>query len=198
MLAFFNKSSRRGNGTRSRNMLCMLALAPSLTFAHSQWSKPTFGLELIGPTSKDRDFNLMSLTVRSLLKRDRTRQSLVRLGSEFGLTYVTGKREGYSSQDALGINASVLARLQSPPIGRTRFFVEGSLGLGYFAEPFPAGGTKTNGLVRWGIGFERLIRRSTLISVQYRRMHISNGGGLVDHNPSFDGAGLAVLIRRLP
>lgn len=99
--------------------------------------------------------------------------------------------------DAAGIKAGGRVRYNFPAIGPARPFVDGYAGVVWTpGSPFPAGGTAVNGQAAWGGGVEFEMSDSWSIEAGYRRQHLSNGGGLVEHNPAFDSQGAFIGVRR--
>lgn len=75
-------------------------------------------------------------------------------------------------------------------------FAEGAIQFMWTAgTPFPAGGTGVNGLTRWGGGVAVDITPRLTVEAAYLRTHVSNGGGMVDWNPAWNGHGLSVGVR---
>lgn len=94
------------------------------------------------------------------------------------------------NSDATGFVAGGTLRLAPVSLGPVRPFVEGSARVLYtFGDPFPAGGTSVNGFVGWGGGVMVAASQDLSLEAGYRRVHISNGGGLVGYNPAWNGEG---------
>ena len=69
-------------------------------------------------------------------------------------------------------------------------FMNHGIGPVLFLDEFPPGGTKLNGLIQYGLGMSVRIHKSRLFHLGIRHSHISNGKGMVDKNPTFDGRGI--------
>lgn len=82
-------------------------------------------------------------------------------------------------------------------LGAAAAFIEGSLSFTWTAgTQFPDGGTGTNGLVQWGAGIRYDLGPDWALEGGYRQAHISNGAGLVAHNPAWNGQGMFIGLRR--
>jgi hypothetical protein len=99
--------------------------------------------------------------------------------------------------NADGLSIAFGARYVLPEWGRVRVFAEGVLGFVWTpGDPFPTGGTAVNGMTRWGAGATWRVSGDWSIDTGYRRMHLSNGGGIVDHNPAWEAHNVYVGLRR--
>ncbi len=96
-----------------------------------------------------------------------------------------------------GIRAGGRIRYNFPELGPARPFVDGYAGVGWTpGSPFPAGGTAVNGLATWGGGVAFAVDNRWAVEAGWRNQHISNGGGLVEHNPAWDSQGAFLSLRR--
>ena len=93
------------------------------------------------------------------------------------------------SRDTLGADVSALVRWDALRVGSWRGFVEFGLGLMVTDDEFPAGGTSLNGTRHVGAGLAYEIDDDLQLELSLRQQHVSNGRGLVDDNPSWDGFG---------
>ena len=75
-------------------------------------------------------------------------------------------------------------------------FLNHGIGPVVFFEEFPPGGTKLNGLIQYGLGMSAHVGKSTTFQLGLRHIHISNGKGMVDDNPSYDGRGAYLAIEQ--
>lgn len=120
-----------------------------------------------------------------------------------GLFRATGTTTELFSPDppvesgADGIRAGGRVRYNFPQLGAARPFVDGYAGVLWTpGAPFPAGGTAVNGMATWGGGVEVAVDDRWAVEAGWRNQHISNGGGLVDHNPAWDSQGAFLSLRR--
>jgi hypothetical protein len=63
-------------------------------------------------------------------------------------------------------------------------------------QQFPAGGSGINGLFRAGIGMSYELSRDTTIEVIYRHFAHASNGGKPPENPTWEGEGGGVALRR--
>jgi len=99
--------------------------------------------------------------------------------------------------DATGLRAGGRVRYNFPEVGAVRPFVDAYAGVLWTpGQPFPAGGSGVNGVYEWGGGIETSLSDTWSVAAGWRNNHISNGGGLVAHNPAWDSEGAFVSVRR--
>ncbi len=99
-----------------------------------------------------------------------------------------GERVGVDA-DAEGIGAFFALRWHFLRTKNWSLFLNHGIGPVLFVEEFPPGGTKLNGLIQYSLGVNTRLGISTLLTLGIRHIHISNGKGFVDDNPSYDGHG---------
>ncbi len=99
-----------------------------------------------------------------------------------------GERDGVDA-DAEGIGVFFSLRWHFLRAKSWSLFLNHGIGPVLFVEEFPPGGTKLNGLIQYGLGVSTRLGISTLLTLGARHIHISNGKGFVDDNPSYDGRG---------
>jgi len=99
-----------------------------------------------------------------------------------------GERDGIDA-DVEGIGAFFALRWHFIRMKNWSLFLNHGIGPLLFFEEFPPGGTKLNGLTQYGVGMKIRISNSKFINLGVRHIHISNGKGFVDDNPSYDGHG---------
>jgi hypothetical protein len=150
-----------------------------------------------------RDFRDIGLTSLEVL-RAWTLHGPLELRAGGGVTYANGSTgEPFSIDparpvDILGFNAGVEARIDIVRHDRFRLFVDGSLNLLWtHGKLFPPGGTGVNGYMRAGPGAMVKLTDRVALEAGYHLTHVSNGAGLVPHNPAFDGHGAYLSIRLL-
>lgn len=88
-----------------------------------------------------------------------------------------------------GASAGLMMRFYAFETPRVSVFVDASASLVRFQDDFPPGGTKTNGVPRFGLGAQTRLSESWSLIAGVRWMHVSNGSGLVDSNPGIDSNG---------
>ena len=93
-----------------------------------------------------------------------------------------------------GLNASI--RLFSPPVKRTRIFVEGIQSLVIYTIEYPENGTRVNGGWHFGGGIEHRLMDNTKIFASINWFHTSNNDihGR-ERNPGIDAVGFGMGIQ---
>ncbi len=99
---------------------------------------------------------------------------------------------GKMNDDSYGMGTNGLIRFQLISIDTVGVFVDAASGIVYFSQAFPSQGTHWNAYSRVGVGLSHQLSENNHIDVAYRRMHISNGKGLVDDNPAINSRGLSI------
>jgi len=98
--------------------------------------------------------------------------------------------------DTWGLGTFSLLRL-GPHLGPITPFVEAGPGVLYTSGAFPPGGTHWNFTQRYGFGVSVRLSRGFRLGISSRHFHVSNGKGAGDsRNPSFDGTGVVIELRR--
>lgn len=77
-------------------------------------------------------------------------------------------------------------------------FVHAELGLLLFSSDFLPGGTRYEFLTALALGLHIALGDELALDVSARLVHLSNGQGLGDHNPAFDGVGGALELTYAP
>lgn len=127
----------------------------------------------------------------------RLRQGLEWSG-EFGLhaidggLHAAGPNAGGQVGEHAGASASTLLRWHALQGRGWSAFLEFGLGLLASDDDFPEGGTKWNGLRQTGVGVQFDLWRALRLTAGVRQQHVSNGKGLVQDNPSWEGQGAYV------
>jgi len=76
--------------------------------------------------------------------------------------------------------------------------IKGSVGFLMYTAPFPAGGRHYNNMVRWGFALNyRSYKSGWGFGLNYIPWtHVSNGSGIHDGNPSYEGRGPNIVIKK--
>ena len=145
-----------------------------------------------------RDIGLATLEVQ----RAWTLHGPLELRTGGGITYARGSTsEPFSVEPAravsvLGFNGGVEARVDVIRHDQFRLFVDGSVNLLWtHGTQFPPGGTGVNGYLRAGPGGMFRLNDRIAIEAGYHFSHVSNGAGVVAHNPAYNGHGGYLSIR---
>ena len=93
------------------------------------------------------------------------------------------------NSDSLGIGGSLGLKWHFWRGERWSAYVNGSVGFLYTGEGFPAGGTSLNTLSRADLGITFQLQRQLHLVTSASLVHVSNGKGLKEANPSFNGEG---------
>ncbi len=120
------------------------------------------------------------------------RESLGLYG-ELSLYRPTGRRDGVSVA-TYGLGLSFAVRWHFLQASGFSLFTDWGLGMMYGVEPFPPGGTRWNFTPHYGAGVSVPLRPDVHVLAGVRQLHMSNGKGLVEENPSFDGLGVHVGV----
>ncbi len=119
------------------------------------------------------------------------------LGAELTGIRFAGTRD---ERDAAARGVAVLPRVAWHFVRAADSSLSLELGLGgaLFSRPFPPGGTRLNGYSMIGLGGELALGGRLWATAGLRLLHHSNGQGLVEDNPAFDGVvGTVGLALRL-
>lgn len=101
------------------------------------------------------------------------------------------------NSDAYGIHAGGTLRYYLLRKGPVSTFVDGTLNTAWTpGQQFPDGGSGSNGWVQWGLGVRYDVSGDWAVEGGYRHSHLSNGAGLVPHNPAWNGQGLYLGLRQ--
>lgn len=145
-----------------------------------------------------RDIGLTTLEVQ----RAWTLHGPLELRAGGGITYAKGSTsEPFADEpprpvNILGFNGGVEARVDVIRHDRFRLFVDGSVNLLWtHGAQFPPGGTGVNGYLRAGPGAMLKLSDRIALETGYHLSHVSNGAGIVTHNPAYNGHGGYLSIR---
>lgn len=95
---------------------------------------------------------------------------------------------------AFGIGPGVQIRFEPLIVGRFSLSLDVSERLLFYTAHFPAGGDVYNFMSCLGGSINYRVSRREKISFGGRWMHVSNGQGLTQHNPSYEGAGINISV----
>lgn len=107
-------------------------------------------------------------------------------GPELSLVKFSGSRNGFSAATQ-GITAAYILKWLFLKNNSFSLFFEHGWGFAAFANEFPPQGTKLNGNSLVGLGMFLYTSPKALLLFDARLIHHSNGKGLVENNPAFDG-----------
>lgn len=145
-----------------------------------------------------RDIGLATLEVQ----RAWTLHGPLELRAGGGITYAKGSTaEPFSTAparnvDVLGFNGGVEARIDLLRLDKVRLFVDGSVNMLWtHGIQFPPGGTGFNGYLRAGPGAMVKLNDRLAVEAGYHLSHVSNGAGIVAHNPAYNGHGVYLSFR---
>lgn len=164
--------------------------------------------EALAPTKPDR--RIYTATSDVLFGRHITPNGLLVVGAGLSTGYAWGEitqlegsfeagtlRETVYSNTAGFVGGTGLLRFEPFRLERFAVGAEGLGGVMLYSSPFPAGGRSYNFMGRVGPYVRIRLTDSMALHAFSHWMHVSNGQGVVLHNPSYEalGAGLAVHWR---
>ena len=88
-----------------------------------------------------------------------------------------------------GLGGALLLRWHFLNRQRWSSFLDLGWGLLLTDDEFPPGGTELNGTRQYGLGLTYRVSDRLHLTFGARQLHVSNGRGIVDDNPSYDGIG---------
>ena len=124
------------------------------------------------------------------------------LGAGITATYAWGNIVQYGNNfqnvvmptAAFGIGPGLLVRFEPLIVGRFSLSLDVNLALLLYTEHFPAGGDIYNFMLRFGGSVCYRVTKRDKIALGGRWMHVSNGQGLNDHNPSYPSGGANISV----
>lgn len=112
--------------------------------------------------------------------------NIIQYGNNFqNVTYQTA---------AFGIGPGILVRFEPLIVGRFSISLDMNLALILYTAHFPAGGDIYNFMLRFGGSLCYRVTKRDKIALGGRWMHVSNGQGLNEHNPSYPSAGANISV----
>lgn len=161
-----------------------------------------FGLEYLWPISGDRQIQTASIDF--LVGKEFCQKTHISLYAGATLTRAWGHILQFNEffQDvrydnsAYGIGPNFLMRWAPIRLKRLSLSLDTSGGIIIYSEDFPAGGDFYNFMWRIGPSLLYQITSSSTLVLGYKWMHVSNGQGMTDKNPSYEGRGLSLHVSR--
>ena len=98
--------------------------------------------------------------------------------------------------NALALGLGPLARWNFLQFSRCRVFIDGEGDFILADQPFPAHGTIYDFFLRAGGGVSVRVSDSYWVETAFRVAHVSNAQGFVADNPTWNGVGLSISVRR--
>jgi hypothetical protein len=95
-----------------------------------------------------------------------------------------------------GAGGELSLRLTPWPEWSVRPYARWGMGLMLFREPFLPGGTRYDGILTLATGVEWQLGQRWTVGLDASSVHLSNGQGLGDHNPAYDGFGVTLAAAR--
>jgi hypothetical protein len=114
------------------------------------------------------------------------------LGGELGVHSIDGAPSAGGDSDTSGVSTNALVRWHALQGRGWSAFLEFGVGVLASEAPFPVGGTRWNGVRQAGVGVELELTPQLRLGAGVRQQHVSNGKGLVDDNPAWEGQGAYV------
>ena len=164
--------------------------------------KLEFGAEYLWSVEDDREIQTMSFNAvigKEFFKK-------IHLSPYGGITatYAWGNiiqlndnfQEVKYDNAAFGIGPVFMVRFEPLVYRGFSLGVDASGGIIFYTEDFPAGGDFYNFMWRIGPTVAWRINNKHAINAGYRWMHVSNGQGLGQHNPSYAAQGISVNFDR--
>lgn len=191
--------------------LCILALFIITTVRVSNASETlkndneyVFSIEYLHPTENDRDITTINLDFNYLISR------INRLSMYIGIvgTYAYGSitqlegdinqgtlREVHYDNSAFGLGPGILVSFEIIKFKKVSLHLNGNGNLILYSEKFPAGGDNYNFMWRGGPMLEYEIGKSQSVGINFHFVHVSNGQGLSQDNPSYNTQGVRLSFK---
>jgi hypothetical protein len=158
------------------------------------------GAEYMAPYDPSRQIRTVSVNIYpSVQLFQRVHLSL---GAGITTTYAWGNIIQYGSNfvpvtlqtAAFGIGPGLLVRFEPLIVGRFSLSLDMNLALILYSEHFPAGGDIYDFMLRFGGSICYRVTQRDKIALGGRWMHVSNGQGLNEHNPSYPSGGANISV----
>ena len=111
------------------------------------------------------------------------------LYGEFYAVSIRGSGDNGEDQKTFGGGGDLVLRWHFLRQPLFTIYSEAAFGVVVTRTRFPVGGTRVNFTPQLGLGASFRVHERASVIGGIRRLHISNGKGLVPENPAFDGLG---------
>lgn len=174
--------------------------APARTI--SEW-----GVEALAPIHDDRQIHTVNLQWRGREKDLWDGRVQLRLGATVSrasgsIRQLTGSFEDGSLREVeldspgWGLGPAAEGRWRMAAQGPWALNLDLSTAVMGYDRRFPAGGDRYNGMLQVGPTLVWSARDGVRWQLGVRWMHVSNGQGMVAHNPSYEARGLTLRVQR--
>lgn len=157
------------------------------------------GFEYFKTDQAHRDISIGTVYAEQTLRIRNKPWDRISFGWNACLYYATGNSTQVDQPDpgpfsvrTGGFGISAVARLHIFDFRGGTFFADLVPGFAWFTDQFPPKGSRVNGSYRYGLGVRYRLSPGKSIEFGIRKIHISNGGGLVQSNPAYNGTGIFV------
>jgi hypothetical protein len=158
------------------------------------------GAEYMGPYDANRMIRTVSLNAYPCVQL--FQRVHLTLGAGLTATYAWGNIVQYDKNfqnvtmptAAFGIGPGILVRFEPLIVGRFSISLDAYGSLMLYTSHFPAGGDIYNFMWRLGGSICYRVTKRDKVSLGGRWMHVSNGQGLNQHNPSYPSAGANISV----
>lgn len=158
------------------------------------------GMEYYIPSHWNRQINTINLN--GFLGKEFVRSIGLQIFAGITITHAWGNtimvneslKEAQYETSAMGIGPVILFRLQPFSVGNFSFSIDATGGIILYNKSFPPRGDIYNFMFRLGITAGFKMGNDFSINVGLRRMHISNGQGVGDFNPFYEGEGISLNL----
>ena len=162
-------------------------------FDKNSWVSATH-IAYYGPTDRDnRDIRMTLVNIgaeRYLWKNLGLVAGAILTSTDGNIIHGDGDNEGVRQEsDSLGIGGLLGLKWHFLRAKRWSTFISGSVGGLLTDKAFPAGGTSWNLMYRVDAGLTLRLKEQWHLIASVSELHVSNGKGFVDENPSFTGRG---------
>jgi len=158
------------------------------------------GIEYMAPYDASRMIRTVSVNVYPSVQF--FKRVHLSLGAGITATYAWGNivQYGQNFQNvvmptaAFGIGPGILVRFEPLIVGRFSISLDVNLAFVLYTSHFPAGGDVYNIMSRLGGSICYRVTKRDKIALGGRWMHVSNGQGFTEHNPSYPAGGANISV----